>query len=538
MNILNTYHTLKHLKPIQMHFQLWYRVRKVARKLSGFRYPLMHDSKVRHLQLQPGIVAPESFDHYRFTFLNDTLVAQKNKIPWNDAGKGRLWAYNLNYMDFLNQDNMDADRGCELITDFIQHQEHNSTGNEPYTIALRGINWIKFLCQHFDQESINRQPIRAFNHSLLAQYFMLMDQIEYHLMANHLLEDAFSLLFGSLYFEHEPMYLLAEKLLSQQLEEQILPDGAHFELSPMYHQLLLARLLDCINLLQHNPLSGKTDDLLRLMESKALLMTRWIQQMTFADGSVPLFNDAAPGIAPDTTQLLQYADRLLPGTVDYGKQEHIVLKESNYRRFDAPRYCCIVDVGGIAPDYQPGHAHADSFSFVLHVDGRPLLTDPGVSTYNPGIQRLKERSTAMHNTVTVNNENSSAVWSGFRVGRRARVQISGDSNQGLTASHDGFRHLGTTHQRGFSFSTDNICIEDTLSGKIMKGVAHFWLHPGEGAVLKNNIVTTNRAKMTFSNVDHILLTDVEIPTGYNQQITTKKIEVVFEVKLKTNIDLL
>ena len=34
----------------------------------------------------------------------------------------------------------------------------------------------------------------------------------------------------------------------QQLEEQILPDGAHYEQSPMYHCILLDRLLDAINI--------------------------------------------------------------------------------------------------------------------------------------------------------------------------------------------------------------------------------------------------------------------------------------------------
>lgn len=495
----------------------------------------MEISKVRHLQLEPGIPAPRSYNRHQFTFLNDTLVTQQNQIPWNDAGKGRLWAYNLNYMDFLLQPDMDAETGTALISDFIRHLEHNSTGREPYTIALRGINWIKFICQHYSAGEINQMPLSLINDSLLGQYRMLFDQIEYHLMANHLLEDAFSLLFGALYFGYEPMFRKAEKLLLKQLEEQILPDGAHFERSVMYHQILLGRLLDCINLLKNNTLYGRESKLLPLMQRKATLMTGWLRNMTFADGSVPLFNDAAPGIAPDTAQLLAYAQKLMPEPTDEAQLSTPALNESNYRRFDTPDYCCIADAGCIAPAYQPGHAHAGSLSFVLQAGGQALLTDPGVSTYQPGRQRLKERSTAMHNTVTVNEANSSEVWSAFRVGRRARVSISEDTAHKLTASHDGYRTLGTTHQRSWTFADGQISIDDYLSGKEKTGCARFWLHPDVKAVAENNQIIAGNARFSFENAKQILLIETEIPAGYNRKITTKKIEVLFEEKLSTNI---
>ena len=33
---------------------------------------------------------------------------------------------------------------------------------------------------------------------------------------------------------------------------KILEDGSHFELSPMYHQIMLLRVLDCIQLIKLN----------------------------------------------------------------------------------------------------------------------------------------------------------------------------------------------------------------------------------------------------------------------------------------------
>ena len=82
--------------------------------------------------------------------------------------------------------------------------------------------------------------------------YILLDNLEYHLLGNHLLENGFSLLFGAYYFQDENLYKKAKEILEKELNEQILDDGAHFELSPMYHQLMLFRVLDCINLVKHN----------------------------------------------------------------------------------------------------------------------------------------------------------------------------------------------------------------------------------------------------------------------------------------------
>ena len=45
------------------------------------------------------------------------------------------------------------------------------------------------------------------------------------------------------------MIKLAEMSLLKQIEEQILLDGAHCELSPMYHSIILVDMLDILNLL-------------------------------------------------------------------------------------------------------------------------------------------------------------------------------------------------------------------------------------------------------------------------------------------------
>ena len=195
-----------------------------------------------------------SYNSGVFNFLN--IKHKFEDIDWNYSVFGKLWTYNLNYFDYLNQENISKEDGLTLIYNYIKSESCLKDGLEPYPISLRLINWIKFISKH----KIRDKKVDL----ILAKHlFLLNKNLEYHLLGNHLLENAFALIFGAYYFGDETVYRTSKKLLASELNEQILNDGAHFELSPMYHQLLLSRLLDCINLINNN--SWKKDNLLQIM---------------------------------------------------------------------------------------------------------------------------------------------------------------------------------------------------------------------------------------------------------------------------------
>src|SRR5690606_4780416 len=106
----------------------------------------------------------------------------------------------------------------------------------------------------------------------------------------------------------------------------------------------------------------------------------------------------------------------------------------------------------VGPDYLPGHAHADTLSFELSLFGQRVLVNSGTSCYGHGSERIRQRGTTAHNTVVVDGADSSEVWSGFRVARRARaINPEVHDHQGLEAScsHDGYHRLPgrVTHHR-------------------------------------------------------------------------------------------
>jgi uncharacterized heparinase superfamily protein len=350
------------------------------------------------------------------------------------------------------------------------------------------------------------------------------------------LENAFSLLFGACYFHDVALYQKVHKLLISELHEQILSDGAHFELSPMYHQIMLYRLLDSINLLQNNPMFNEQGELLAFLTKKSLPMLQWLNAMTFLNGEIPFFNDAAPGIAPSAEKLNRYAiDLKVIEQGDIDRQNPARLSESGYRCFKNDVYECMLDVGQIGPTYQPGHAHADTFNFVLNVHNAPVIVDTGVSTYNPGETRLQERGTAAHNTVVVSGGNSSEVWSSFRVARRANVEILEDKEDSIVAQHDGYKKIGVIHKRQWKFFDNKMEIVDYLVGKVVGGKFYLHIAPKCKPEMKDGVVNIGNTCVSFENNGRIEIVQTKLPNGYNQFKENYTIEISFEKCLKTYI---
>ncbi|MFN8580277.1 MAG: alginate lyase family protein [Gemmatimonadaceae bacterium] len=97
--------------------------------------------------------------------------------------------------------------------------------------------------------------------------------------------------------------------------------------------------------------------------------------------------------------------------------------------------------------YNCGHAHADALAFDLTVHGRPIFVDPGTYTYTaPLDERDRFRSTAVHNTLTVNGESSSRMNGPFSWTSIARSSIdrwhTSPRVDFFEGSHDGYERVG------------------------------------------------------------------------------------------------
>jgi hypothetical protein len=454
-----------------------------------------------------------------FSFLNQPVTFD-SAIDWNYAANGKLWTYNLNYFEFLTHKT--ATEGQALIYDFIRQTPRLRDGLEPYPISLRVLNWRRFLLENHIRNSLIEQHLHA-------QTVLLRSRLEYHLGANHLLENACALLIMAVHFQHDRWYREAARLLRTELAEQVLADGGHYERSPVYHQLLTDRLLDVYEALSQA--TWQPDPrLAAFVAQKTTQMLGWLQAVTFANGDVPMVNDSAYGVAPTTAMLRQRATYL------HLEPAPITLGESGYRVLKTSRLACFADIGPVGPDHQPGHAHADTFAFILHADGRPVIVDPGTSTYQIGPRRSWERSTAAHSTVLVAGLNSSEVWSGFRVGRRARVTVAIDNPTTIRASHDGYQTLlSTVLTRQYTILDEaTICITDEIKGEVV-AECNFFFDTGITLAAEVNRVMADDVVLTFASETAVSLRIHQYPraAGFNATVPAYALSVTFTNTLST-----
>jgi len=255
----------------------------------------------------------------------------------------------------------------------------------------------------------------------------------------------------------------------------------------MYHAILLWDVCDLLQLQEHTQLRCLTE---RSPHWRDILAKglRWLRTMVHPDRDIAFFNDATFGIAPTLEDLERYCSKLGVTVCEdpcSGTNWSVTyMDDSGYVTVDhASRHRALLDIAEIGPKYQPGHAHADTLSFELSLFGQRLFVNSGTSQYGTGPEREYQRGTGAHNTVQVDDENSSEIWAGFRVARRAQPrEISVDRNEStllVSGAHDGYCRLPgkVRTTRSWRFGDRAIQIVDELSGNYTTAISRFYCHP-------------------------------------------------------------
>lgn len=471
------WHTLRHLRAGQIYRRLYFRSARPKADLS----PAPPARKMTGCWELPARRKPSLVAACEFSFLN--AAGNLDALGWDDPGTDKLWRYNQHYFDDLNARDAHArnDWHLALMADWsARNPPGKGSGWEPYPTSLRIVNWIKWALAGNDLTP-------EAQHSLAIQARWLTRRLERHLLGNHLFANAKALIFVGLWFaggEARKWLETGMGILAREVPEQILPDGGQFELSPMYHALALEDMLDLINITRSYPAALNTNQQKQRADWQARLpaMRHWLHTLCHPDGRIAFFNDAAFGIAPEVQELDAYANRL--GFPAPSASNPLTwLANSGYGRLSRDGGTLLVDMARVGPDYLPGHAHADTLSFEFSLFGQRIIVNSGTSVYGTGPERLRQRGTAAHSTVTVAGRDSSEVWSGFRVARRASILSAKLYQEGETlvaeGSHDGYRRLRgrPVHHRRWELSQGSLVVEDRLSDDHHPAEARFHLHP-------------------------------------------------------------
>ena len=327
---------------------------------------------------------------------------------------------------------------------------------DAFTISARLMNWAlvaAVLC--IDVEEVRQ--------SFLWQARYLATHLERDVLANHLLKNACALCVAGVLLD-DSLLQQGLALLQEQIEEQTLPDGGHYERTPMYHALVLEDLL-----LVHAALGAKGDFLCPYIAQ----MARFLEGTLHPDGEIPFFGDTVLGESRTPAVLLALA-----GHAPQDQPDGIAFPDSGYyvHRDPARRMHLIVKAGPPGPAYQLGHAHADCLSYELSVDCERIIVNCGVHGYADSPHRAWCRSEAAHNTFEVAGKPQLELWGAFRVGRRytlpkpPRLSTNGEISAEVVVG-------GSIRRRRFHLHDNGLNITDEAAAGV-ELVTRIHLAPG------------------------------------------------------------
>lgn len=432
----------------------------------------------------------EEFISGKITFMHESESFDW-KREWHFPNRSALWNFNLHYFEFLmpmvrayqnTRDNKYLQCIEQSISGWIDENKSNNggTGWSPYTISIRLVYWFSTL---FALKAVLDASFQEkMSASIYEQYGYLANHLEKDLLGNHYFENLKALVLCAIAFSDEQMLQKALGDFKKQLKVQILPDGMHYELSPMYHKIILEDLLRvAVALRSVNKQDNEIEGYLQGMLNVAYTFEAGLNR-------IPLFNDGGNNVAKSLEALLLAAKNhfgLTAKRKDY-------LPDSGYYFFRSGAWILIVDAGVPGAKENPGHAHCDAMSFELFHNGKPMLVNCGTYAYQCE-DRAFFRSTAAHNTVMVNDTEQSECWGAFRMGRGSKTTVRRVDENGIQMSMTD-QH-GNTVERTVLLGNEKLVIADTSHNRQLRA----WLHvndfpSGRISASGENIICQNHSQ--------------------------------------------
>lgn len=199
-----------------------------------------------------------------------------------------------------------------------------------------------------------------------------------------------------------------------------------------------------------------------------------------------------------------------------------------------------------------GHAHADALSFVMSIEGEPILIDSGTYNYTADLNARKVfRSTSSHNCLTVNGKSSSQLLGPFSWKSKAECRlVEWNPRRDLfifRGTHDGFVQFGVQYERTITTGTDGYpIIADLIASEIFNSYSlNFILSPNLDVKITGRsamVFDENKRKSVVLTVNTILagtnlgeagrwsMEDCLVSPKYGAMIPSKKLVFTIEAK--------
>jgi uncharacterized heparinase superfamily protein len=419
------------------------------------------------------------------------VAALGGKSPFSLPPPSIEWARELHGFGWLRHLGADRTRAVEelarrLSREWISRGRRQTAAWEAAVLGRRIISWLS----HADLllEGLQRRPYTAFMRSLC-------DQVGYLSASWRDAPDGHPRLLGVLALVQADLCIAGRdrklapstRLLTAELDRQILSDGGHISRNPA---VLVELMLDLLPLRQCFIARGQKPDP-ALLAAMARIVTN-LHSLRLGDGLLARFNGSGSGDRDALAMVLAY-DTPPPIPQAAG---HL----SGYVRLEGGSTIVVIDAGKPPPLQLAAAAGAGCLSFELSTGSELLFVNAGTLAGGDIKARAAARATANHNTLVLNEQSSSKLIRNPRLERqigsppiRRPDHVScevhkDDFGVTLDAAHDGYvQRFGLIHHRTLKFDAGGCKLLglDKLSlAKDASGVAwelpvavHFHLHP-------------------------------------------------------------
>lgn len=367
-------------------------------------------------------------------------------------------------------------------------------------VALRLISWCWALLLFRGSNSITPALYQEMSEWIRAHALHVERYLSHYFSPNtHITGEALGLFYASVLFpdmeEAERWRETGIRILQQQIELQVLPDGVYFEQTTCYQRYTIEFYLHYLILASRNGISVPSIVAERVQQMLDFLLSirmpnGFMPQIGDTDGgsllpivqrtpddfravfatAAAFFNRAdyawaAGELTPEVVWLLGFAgieqfDSLSmrsPTTSPsqlHAEGGYVVMRNS----WDKQAHQIIFDVGQLGNNDSCGHGHADLLSIQCACFGDSYLIDPGTFGYTADENwRDYFRGTAAHNTVMVDGLNQATTDGPFKWKQRPQARlrrwVSNGSFDLADAEHNAYHSLSdpVTHRRRVFF---------------------------------------------------------------------------------------
>jgi len=447
--------------------------------ISGRRVPLVHWSRLNPLD--------------RATVGDSKVIWELNRHQWL-LGLGQAYR--------LTGDERYAEAFARYVEEWLPANPPGLGINwaSSLEVALRLISWCWALFLFRQSTVLSPKLFVEMLGGIQAHASHVEKYLSYYFAPNtHLTGEALGLFYAGVVFPQlrsaGRWRELGMRILADQIQRQVLPDGVYFEQSMCYQRYTVEIYLHFLILARRNNIA-----IPMAVEERVHRMLDFFMAIRGIDGSIPQIGDADGGWllplhtrAPDDIRGIFSTAAGFFSRSDYawvagGVQPEVLwlLGTSGMSAFRALRpappvtdpsrlfpeggYCVmrsgreetalqlIFDAGPLGCPMSGGHGHADLLSIQCSISGQPYLVDAGTCCYaSDPAWREYFRSTSAHSTVTVDCAEQAVPAGSFRWQARPRAHLrywlSTERFDFADAEHGAYQRLAdpVTHRRRVVF---------------------------------------------------------------------------------------